>query len=79
MPVAHQVIFERGSDDDDVVGSLVEKFSDRAERVVQQGIFFADADGDQRFRPEIADFEDEWDLAGEGDPPAGEADEKLRR
>ena len=39
----------------------------------------ADSDGCQRLGPEIADFEDEGQLAGERDPPAGESDEELGR
>ena len=39
----------------------------------------ADSDGCERLRPEIADFEDEGQLAGERDPPTGESDQELGR
>ena len=39
----------------------------------------ADSDGGQRLGPEIADFEDEGQLAGERDPPTGESDQELGR
>ena len=46
---------------------------------MKERVFAADAHGRERFRPEIANFENERNLAGESDPPPGEADEQLWR
>ena len=47
--------------------------------MVQKRIFIAHSDGGQRFRPEIAHFENERNLAREREPPSGEAHQELRR
>src|SRR5207248_11008505 len=47
--------------------------------MMKERVFTADAHGRERFGPEIADFENEGDLAGESDPPPGEADQELWR
>ena len=39
---------------------------------MKERIFAADANGRERFGPEVANFENERNLAGEGDPPSGE-------
>jgi hypothetical protein len=46
---------------------------------MKERIFPSDANGRERFGPEIADFENEGNLAGESDPPPGEADQELWR
>ncbi len=71
-PVVDQVLFEGGSDDDDPLGALVEESRDLGKGCVQQRIFASCADRDQRFGPEVADFEDERYFFGKGEPPGGE-------
>ena len=73
------MIFECGSHNDDEIGSLVQKSGDLSKNGVEQRSLASGANGDERFGPEVADFEDEWNLAGEGEPPSGKSDEELWR
>jgi len=64
---------------DDTVGALIEETSDTGQRVMQQRVFAADTYGGEGFGPEVADFENQGNLAGKSDPPSGEADKELGR
>ena len=78
-PVFDEMFAKSGRDYYDAVCFLIKKSGDFGERVMQQRIFVADSDGDERLRPEVADFEDEGNLSRESEPPSSKADEQLRR
>jgi hypothetical protein len=61
------------------MGAFVEEASDYRQSVMKERILAPDAHGRKRLGPEIADFENEGNLAEEGGPPPSEADEQLRR
>src|SRR5215469_8630441 len=79
IPMLDQVLFEGGSDNDDVIGLAVEKARDSSKEAVQSGTFAAHAHCSERFRPKVTDLENERHSLGASDPPSGETNQQLRR
>ncbi len=79
VPVADQVVLEGWRDDYDPVGTTVKKSGDGAQGAVEQASLTADADGCERFGPQIAHFEDEGKALPKRDPPSRKRAEQLRR
>ena len=79
LPVLHQIILERGSHDDDVVGVPVKKSSNPRQYAIHQRICASHAHCRQRFRPQIANLEDETRPLAPRQPPPRQADQQLRR
>src|SRR5208337_2519865 len=79
IPVTHQVILEGRRHDYNAFGMTVKKSRYGAQGAMKQGPFAARTDGRKRFRPKIADLEDEGDTFPQCDPPAGKRAQQLRR
>src|SRR6266550_1287424 len=75
----NEMILERGTDDHDVITAAIEKSCNATKSAMQRASFTTGSNCSQRFRPQVANFENKRNALPPRYPPSRKSDQQLRR